>query len=78
MINGLQSARAKIIRTMEYYDPVEKCIAKYTSRHPYKEITQSDGHKTLKIIEAPPIEIPIFAGEILYHLRSALDHLFSI
>src|SRR5208283_1945858 len=35
----------------------------------------SDGKEYLNIRKAPPTEISILAGEIVYQIRSALDHL---
>ena len=76
MVGGLESARRKILRAMKHRQPIEEAIADYRSRHPYTKIIQPNSAPQLKITEQPPIEIAIIAGEILYQLRSALDHLF--
>lgn len=73
---ALESALSKIVRVMGYHEPFEDCIAKYRSDKPFEIITNPDGNKELKILKPPPIELSILAGEELYHLRSALDHLF--
>jgi hypothetical protein len=61
---------------MEHQEAIEDTITKYRSRCPYEKIIQANSAPKLKISEPPPIEISIFIGEILYQLRSALDHLF--
>jgi len=76
MSTAIESASRKVLRAMEHRKSVETCIAEYTSRKPYEIISQPDGKKTLKITEQPPSEISLYAGEIIYQLRSALDHLF--
>jgi len=61
---------------MDHGQAVEDQIAAYRAREPYKIITNAGGNEQLHITEQPPIEIAVLAGEILYQLRSALDHLF--
>ena len=76
MSDALQSARRKIVRALEHAKSCELCFADYTHRKPYEDITQPNGKPQFRITEQPPIDISVFAGEILYHVRSALDHLF--
>ncbi len=76
MIHGWESGMAKIVRALEHYKPVEDCIADYARRKPYRKVAQPNGPPTLEITEQPPIEISVFSGEIIYQLRSALDHFF--
>ena len=76
MSRALESAGAKIVRVMGYFEPFENSIAKYRNDKPFEIVTDPYGNKELKIFTPPPIEISILAGEGLYHLRSALDHLF--
>ena len=71
------SARLKIIRAAKHLKALKECIAADASsnldnafllgRHP-------DGEPTLDLPEPHP-DIAFLAGEIIYHLRSALDHL---
>ncbi len=62
---------------MRQHKPFEDCIAEYRRSKPFELIPSPDA-KTheLRILKPPPIEISILAGEVLYQLRSALDHLF--
>ena len=76
MSDALRSARRKVVRALEHAKSCELYVADYTRRKPYKVIPQPNGTNKFKITEQPPIEISMFAGEILYHVRSALDHLF--
>ena len=76
MARGLESAHAKIIRAMKQREPVEQCIATYSQSNPYTKVLQPNGKTMLEITQAPPIELSVMAGEIIYQLRSALDHMF--
>lgn len=76
MNNGLQSAQAKIIRAMNQRLSVADLLAEYAERKPYRIIETGDGKKTLELTEPPPIEISVIAGEVIYQLSSALDHVF--
>ncbi len=76
MVGGFDSGMAKIIRAMKQRKTIEDAIAEYARRRPYRKIVEPDGKAALKIIEQPPIEISILAGEVIYQLRSALDHFF--
>jgi hypothetical protein len=61
---------------MKHAQTIEDCISEYNRSKPYRKIRNSNGTTTLKITKKPPVEIQIVAGEIIYHLRSALDHIF--
>lgn len=76
MNNGLQSAHAKILRAMEQRLSVADLLAEYGGRKPYRIVDQGNGKVTLELTEPPPIEISVIAGEVIYQLRSALDHIF--
>ena len=73
---ALESAGTKIVRAIEYHKAFEDCIAEYRQEEPFKIIGQTDQLAELRILKAPPIELSILTGEVVYHLRSALDHLF--
>lgn len=73
---ALESVAAKIARVIDSSKTFEDCIAEYRCNEPFEIITDPDGNKELRIIRTPPIELSILVGEELYHLRSALDHLF--
>jgi hypothetical protein len=75
MNNSIESAQAKIVRAMKQRHSLENCLAEYRSREPYRKIAHADGKVTLEITEPPPIEISVIAGEVIYQLRSALDHI---
>jgi hypothetical protein len=75
MISGLESAKLKIARAEEHFDTIKNSIRAYSLGAPYEIITRPDGKEELNIKRPPPHEISILAGEIVYQLRSALDHL---
>ena len=76
MARGLESAHAKIVRAMKLRQPLQDCITEYSNTQPYTKSVKPDGKVILQITKAPPIEISVMAGEIIYQLRSALDHMF--
>ena len=76
MARALDVVHDKIIRAMRQHKAVEDCIASYSGRNPYRKIVHPDSYPTLEITEQPPIELSVIAGEIIYQLRSALDHMF--
>jgi hypothetical protein len=75
MVNGIQSARVKIERAIKHIEALQLCAANYTGQETNLVVDQSEGSEKLRFPNDPPIEIAILAGEIVYQLRSALDHL---
>src|SRR6266496_734886 len=73
---ALESAEAKIVRVMKYPKAFEDCIAEYRRTKPFEVVGNPDSQQELHILTAPPLELSILTGEVVYHLRSALDHLF--
>jgi len=61
---------------MEQRLVIADLLAEYGKREPYRRIAHDDGRVTLEIKEPPPIEISVIVGEVIYQLRSALDHIF--
>jgi len=74
-MNGIGSAKRKVERAAEHLKTLELCAAGYTSDDTNLVVDESEGTKKLRFPTEPPIEIAILAGEIVYQLRSALDHL---
>ena len=79
MIDGLQSAQLKICRATEHLRALHQAVRAYAGTDLHKLIPQTDGKETLNISVEPPPQIGVLVGEIVYQLRSALDHLaFSL
>lgn len=70
-----ESARLKLIRATKHLHAIESCVGAYSRRNPCKPVEHSDGKETLDITEQPPSDIAVLAGEMVYQLRSALDHM---
>jgi len=47
----------------------KRSIANYSARRPYRVVTQANGEKHFKILTAPPLEIAVLAGEMIYQIR---------
>jgi len=76
MVSGLESAKLKLVRASEHLSTINRVIAGITSRtDSYEIIKDANGKETVNFLVGPPPEIAILAGEIVYHLRSAIDHL---
>ncbi len=75
MASGLKSAKAKLIRAAKQLRAIKKCLARYARSKPHKIVKKAKGKKKLNVPKPPPIEISILAGEMVYQMRSALDHL---
>lgn len=71
------SARLKIVRAAKHLETLKNGIAADATRD-LSDVSlfrfDPKGESTLDLPEPHP-EIAILAGEIIYHLRSALDHL---
>lgn len=76
MSTGLDSAAAKIIRAEEHLNAINRIIQQITSgAGSYEILTDANGKETVNFLVQPPLSVSILAGEIVYQLRSALDHL---
>lgn len=77
-ITGVDSAKQKIRTAAKHLKAIKRSIARYSASRPYKiRIVKIKGEKTIHvtILRRPPLEISILAGEMIYQMRSALDHL---
>jgi hypothetical protein len=74
MGNGLESANLKIVRAQEHLDALESSIKRYISTNP-GIAADANGNPTLHLREQPPDCIAVITGEVVYQLRSVLDHL---
>ncbi|HKI24944.1 MAG TPA: hypothetical protein VKA07_01385 [Candidatus Sulfotelmatobacter sp.] len=75
MASGLTSAKVKLVRAAKQIRALKRRIAAYARAKPHKIVKKAKGKKKLNVPKSPPIEIALLAGEIVYHMRSALDHL---
>ncbi len=75
MLNGIESAKLKVKRAAEHIKTLQSRAKKYASDDTNLVVEESDGAKKLRFPNEPSPEIAVLAGEIVYHLRSALDHL---
>jgi hypothetical protein len=74
-MDALDSANLKLIRALEHINAIEQYSRRYARRKPHIIVTDAKGRETADIRKAPPDDIAVIAGEALYQLRSALDHL---
>jgi hypothetical protein len=75
VLTGLDSAREKLIRAAIHIKAVEGAIAEYSATEPHETIGDANSETIARITKQPPISISILAGDALYQIRSALDHL---
>jgi hypothetical protein len=74
-VNGLKSATTKLIRAAKQLRAIKRCLTTYARSKPHLIVKKPKGKKKLNIPKPPPVEISILAGEMIYQMRSALDHL---
>jgi len=78
----LRGVKLKIERANAHIREVSALIDTYLSPDPYErffEVDPVNGEKHIKLraTEQPPEEIAVISGEVMYLLRSALDHLVT-
>jgi hypothetical protein len=69
------AVQAKLNRIPEKIKDIQACADAYAARYPPEVIVDSEGKATLDMSTPAPIDISILAGEAIYQMRSALDHL---
>ena len=75
---SLDGVRAKLARANEHLARLESDTHAFLENEPYRFALEVDGHDYVVRIKAsrePPIELAIMLGDVLYNLRSSLDHL---
>lgn len=78
-----RGAELKIERANKHIQELGPIVQTFFEKNPHETFTEVDplnGNKICKIRAikvAPPVEIAVITGEILYLLRSALDHLVT-
>jgi hypothetical protein len=75
MSEGMKSAKFKLLRAAKHLRAIKRCISAYSASEPHKIMAKSKGKKKLNIPAPPPKEVSLIAGEMVYQMRSALDHL---
>jgi hypothetical protein len=75
MASGLKSAKIKLVRAEKQLHAIQKCLTAYARTKPHKIVKKPKGKKKLNVPKPPPVEISLLAGEMIYQMRSALDHL---
>ena len=74
-ITGLESAKLKLIRASEHIKRIGQQVAAYSGSDSHTVVTLPHGTDRISVREEPPLGISILAGEVVYQIRSALDHL---
>lgn len=75
MVSGLESAKRKLDRAAQHIKEINPYVVAYAASILHEVVTEPQGEETVHVRDAPPPEISMLAGETLYQIRSALDHL---
>jgi len=78
MVRGIESAKTKLARAAKHLKAIKRSITEYSHSEPHKIIrarTNGTKERKLTIPTKPRREISVLAGEMVYQMRSALDHL---
>jgi hypothetical protein len=73
--DAIESAQFKLIRAEKQIDAIRGIIMDFLSDEPSVVTKQADGSHEFKFTELPSADISVLAGEVIYQIRSALDHL---
>lgn len=75
---------AKVARAKKHLVELDAEIERFADRHPYTITTEIEGKRNQKVVRrleftADPAntDIPLVAADVIYNLRSALDHLMA-
>jgi hypothetical protein len=76
-----RSFSRKMVRAANHIDELAGILAAFAERHPYEVTVRTDRkgkhvHR-FEFTEAPPADIPLIVGDVLYNLRSGFDHLIG-
>lgn len=74
-MDGIGSAKHKIARARQHLRALEICATRYTKDVANLVVYEMDGTQKIRFPKEPPVRIAILAGEVVYQLRCALDHL---
>lgn len=72
---GHESASLKLDRASKTIKAIDGEVSRYLSGNPYEVVSQADGTSDVKVLCQPNVSLGVLVGEVIYHLRSALDHL---
>ena len=80
MPDPVDGIRAKLARSIEHLLELDDAVHQYLNADPagIQRQVQPDGETSViafVVKEQPPVELAILAGEVVYQMRSALDHL---
>lgn len=80
MACGIESIDVKLQRATEHFCAIQNGIAAYIATKPYEIVRDSDGkEKEFRVLTNPPLPLSVLVGELVYQLRSTIDHLaFSL
>jgi len=72
----VESIDLKLLRATEHFCAIQNGIAAYTATKPYQIVHDSDGkEKGFRVLVDPPLPLSVLVGELIYQLRSTIDHL---
>lgn len=74
MPSGLKSAKIKLVRATKQLNALKRSITAYSRSQPHKIVKKAQAKKKPNV-RAPPLEISLLAGEVVYQMRSSLDNL---
>jgi hypothetical protein len=75
-ISSLESAKLKVARASVHLDGINELVRGAVSEaDTYKITKDADGEEHVNFLIGPPRDVLVLIGEVVYQLRSALDHL---
>ncbi len=82
MADPLEGVKLKIERANSHIPEINRLLDYLAASDSYEIFTEVDAAKgeirrKIRFIKQPPTEVGVVCGEVLYGLRSALDHLVT-
>jgi hypothetical protein len=75
-ISGFESAKLKLARAAVHLQEISELIGRAAQgANAYELVKDGNGKETISFLIGPPRDVLVIVGEIVYQLRSALDHL---
>jgi hypothetical protein len=75
VISAVESAKLKVERAAVHVEEIHDILWDYLESEPSAITKYPDGDQQINFLQPPPPSVAIIGGEVLYQLRSAIDHL---
>jgi hypothetical protein len=72
---AIRDAKVKLARVVKHIEEIQSCVDAYSARYPHEILSSPQGKTRFTVAAPEALDIAAIAGEAVYQMRSALDHL---